>query len=194
MDARGQKAGKIPHAEHAELQKIGALTHAQIHARRCLRQWRFRGPLAKARAKPAELRLLHAAKGTAAFTYSESEGLGQLRRAANLAQLGAGPNGSKKAPAVSGRRFLGADGILYRIRRYLCRGTRNQPTAHHQRLPAMGVSVAESLQQARLTVALNVVTEQQEFTGADADGRAALVDAEGETAGADGDSEHSLTR
>lgn len=70
----------------------------------------------------------------------------------------------------------------------------DQPAAHHQRLPATGFRVSEGFQQAGLTVALNVVTEQQEFTGADAEGRGALADAEGETAGADGDLEHSLTR
>ncbi|WP_208450884.1 hypothetical protein, partial [Burkholderia anthina] len=72
----------------------------------------------------------------------------------------------------------------------------DQPAAHHQRLPATGFSVSDGFQQAGLTVALNVVTEQQEFTrssralGADAEGRSALVNAEGETAGADGELEH----
>ena len=73
------------------------------------------------------------------------------------------------------------------------RGTGDQPAAHYQRLPAPGFSVSEGFQQAGLTAALYVVTEQQEFTGADADGCGVLVDAEGDTAGADGDSEHSLT-
>lgn len=66
----------------------------------------------------------------------------------------------------------------------------DQPAAHYQGLPAPGFSVSEGFQQAGLTAALNVVTEQQEFTGADAEGRGALVDAEGETAGADGELEH----
>lgn len=76
-----------------------------------------------------------------------------------------------------------------------CSGGRagDQPAAHHQRLPATGFSVSYSFQQAGLAVALNVVTEQQEFTEADAEGRGALVDAEGEQAGADGELEHSLT-
>lgn len=69
-------------------------------------------------------------------------------------------------------------------------GTGDQPAAHHQRLPATGLSVSEGFQQTGLTVALNVVTEQQELAGADAEGRGVLVDAEGETAGADGDLEH----
>lgn len=73
-----------------------------------------------------------------------------------------------------------------------CSGWRagDQPAAHYQRLPAPGFSVSEGFQQAGLTVALNVITEQQEFTGADAKGRSALADAEGDATGADGDSEH----
>lgn len=82
---------------------------------------------------------------------------------------------------------------------YSGRGTGDQPAAHHQGLPATGFSVSEGFQQAWLTAALNVVTEQQEFTrssralGADSEGRGALVDAEGETAGADGELEHVST-